>query len=220
MMTHIKSTKNQLSTAVSTQLGSQLLLLPAPAEGITTTITCAMCGEQHTYIQKRKLKKFCSNKCGVTYHGKYVRDKVKQTQRQATYYKANYAKKLIVTSKKSARDKGMQHSLTEKYLNNQLSTNKCQVTGLPIQNNIGTGEKRGAYSPSLDRIDNSVGYADSNVRIVSWGYNVAKNKFSERDLNNLAIALTASHLSPSARKEFKTLLPENLIAGLPAGYTL
>ena len=58
------------------------------------------------------------------------------------------------------------------------------------------------------------------MRIVSWGYNVAKNKFSDRDLNNLAIALTASHLSPAARQEFKELLPDNLIAGLPAGYTL
>lgn len=219
-MTSLNSTKHQLSTASSTQLGTQLLLLPAPAEGITTTITCAMCGEQHTYILKRKPKKFCSNKCGVRYHGKYVRDKAKQAKRLTTYYTANYAKRLIVTSKRSAKIKELQHNLSEAHLNRQLATGKCQTTGLPIQSNIGTGQKRGAYSPSLDRIDNSVGYTNSNTRIVSWGYNVAKNKFSDRDLNNLAIALTASHLSPTARKEFKALLPANLIAGLPAGYTL
>ena len=81
-------------------------------------------------------------------------------------------------------------------------------------------QKRGAYSPSVDRIDNNVGYKDSNVRIVSWQYNLAKGKFSDRDLNSLAVAITASHLSPAARQEFKELLPANLIAGLPAGYTL
>jgi len=214
----LKPTKEQLLAA--TQLSTQLLLLPSPITGNQKTITCGMCGKQHTYVQKRKPRKFCSNKCACAFHGKYVRDKVKQSKRQVVYYKKNYAKKLIVTSKKSARDKGMQHSLTESHLSAQLSTQKCQVTGLPIQSNIGTGEKRGAYSPSLDRVDNSVGYVDSNVRIVSWGYNVAKNKFSDRDLNNLAIALTASHLSPAARQEFKELLPDNLIAGLPAGYTL
>lgn len=219
-MTHIKSTKNQLSTAVSTQLGTQLLLLPAPAEGITTTITCAMCGEQHTYVQKRKPKKFCSNKCGVRYHGKYVRDKVKQAKRLTTYYTANYAKRLIVTSKQSAKNNGLQHRLTESHLNRQLASGKCQVTGLPVLSNIGTGHTRGAYSPSLDRIDNNVGYTDSNVRIVSWQYNLAKGKFSDRDINNLAVAITASHLSPAARKEFKALLPPNLIASLPSGYTL
>lgn len=156
----------------------------------------------------------------MAYHGKYVRNKAKQSRRLIAYYTKYYAKRLIVTSKQSAKTKGFQHNLTEAHLNSQLATGRCQVTGLPISSNIGTGQKRGAYSPSLERIDNSVGYADSNVRIVSWGYNVAKNKFSDRDLNNLAIALTASHLSPVARKAFKDLLPQNLIAGLPAGYIL
>ena len=214
----LKPTKEQLLAA--TQLGTQLLLLPPPATGSKTTITCAMCGQQHTYVQKRKPRKFCSNKCACSYHGKFVRNKAKQSKRQVTYYSENYAKRLLVTSKQTAKAKGLQHSLTEAHLNTQLATGKCQVTGLPVQSNIGTGQKRGAYSPSLDRIDNSVGYSNSNTRIVSWQYNLAKGKFTDRDLNNLAVAITASHLSPAARQEFKELLPDNLIAGLPAGYTL
>jgi len=199
----------------SKSAGSKIL-----ARSLKKTITCAYCGCKHTYIQKRKPKKFCSNKCGVGYHGKFVRNKVSLAARVTTYYTNNYAKRLIVTSKRSAKAKGFQHNLSEAHLNTQLATGKCQVTGLPVASNIGTGQKRGAYSPSLDRIDNSVGYIDSNVRIVSWQYNLAKGKFSDRDLNALAVAITASHLSPAARKEFKALLPTNLVANLPAGYTL
>lgn len=221
-MTTLNITNPQhLRKEISVQLGSQqLLLLPAPQTNNEATITCAMCGEQHTYVQKRKPKKFCSNKCGVRYHGKYVRDKTKQSKRLIAYYTKNYAKRLIVTSKQSAKNNGLQHRLTESHLNRQLASGKCQVTGLPVTSNIGSGQRRGAYSPSLDRIDNAVGYIDSNVRIVSWQYNLAKGKFSDRDLNNLAIAITASHLSPASRKEFKSLLPTNLLAGLPAGYQL
>lgn len=214
----LKPTKEQLLAA--TQNGTQLLLLPPHITNNTTTITCAMCGQQHSYVKKRKPKKFCSNKCACAFHGKYVRDKTKEAQRQKTYYKKHYARKLIVTSKQSVKGSGLQHSISEAHLNQQLSSGKCQVTGLPIKSNIGTGENRGAYSPSLDRIDNSVGYTDSNTRVVSWLYNLAKGKFTDRDVNNLAIALIASHLPPSGREDFKKLLPSNLISGLPAGYSL
>ncbi|MBL4574834.1 MAG: hypothetical protein JKY51_01880, partial [Opitutaceae bacterium] len=186
----------------------------------STTIKCAYCGCAHTYIKKRKAKKFCSNRCGVAYHGKFVRNKTALAASVTAYYTKNYAKRLIVTSKRAAKDKGFQHNLSEAHLKNQLATGKCQVTGLPVSSNIGTGQKRGAYSPSLDRVDNNVGYIDSNVRIVSWQYNLAKGKFSDRDLNNLAVAITASHLSPEAREAFKALLPANLVANLPADFAL
>jgi len=200
--------------------GSKNSSFKTSAQSRKKTITCAYCGCKHTYIQTRKERKFCSNKCGVSYHGKFVRNKVSLAARVTAYYTNNYAKRLIVSSKRSAKTKGFQHNLSEAHLNTQLATGKCQVTGLPVASNIGTGQKRGAYSPSLDRIDNNVGYIDSNVRIVSWQYNLAKGKFSDRDLNALAVAICASHLSSAARQEFKALLPTNLVANLPIGYTL
>jgi len=212
--------KRATSAAVEKVLGNASTMRVGTKDLNIETIQCGYCGVSHTYERKRKAKLYCSNKCGVAFHGKYVRDKAKLALRVTSYYKNNYAKRLIVTSKQSANKKQIAHTVTEKHINSQLATGCCQVTGLPIKSNIGTGEKRGSYSPSLDRIDNSVGYHDSNVRIVSWGYNVAKNKFSDRDLNNLAIALTASHLGKNERAKFKALLPLSLLAGLPAGYKL
>jgi len=219
-MRTLNTGKKETSTAVEMALGNATTTKVSAKALNIETIQCGYCGISHTYERKRKAKLYCSNKCGVAFHGKYVRDKAKLALRVTKYYKNNYAKRLIVTSKQSANKKRIAHTVTEKYLNSQLATGRCQVTGLPIKSNIGTGEKRGSYSPSLDRIDNSVGYHDSNVRIVSWGYNVAKNKFSDRDLNNLAIALTASHLTKNERAKFKALLPLSLLAGLPAGYKL
>lgn len=218
-MKKLKKMKTEMSVAVVKEVKQLTVQQPVKLSNVET-ITCAYCGQQHAYERKRKPKKFCSNKCGVAFHGKFVRDKTKSAARVTAYYTKNYGKRLIVSSKSYAKKKGIAHALTEGYLNKQLSSGVCQVTGLPIASNIGTGESRGAYSPSLDRVDNSVGYLNSNVRVVCWILNLAKNKFSDRDLNNLSVALVASHLSPSARKDFKALLPSNLIAGLPVGYQL
>jgi endogenous inhibitor of DNA gyrase (YacG/DUF329 family) len=209
-MKKLKTTKSEISIAVSKEVKLSKV----------ETITCAYCAQQHTYERKRKAKKYCSNKCGVAYHGKFVRNKAKLAAYQTTYYTKNYAKRMIVSSRYYAKKKGIAHTLTEAHINNQLSSGMCQVTGLPITSNIGSGEARGVYSPSIDRTDNSVGYRNSNVRVVCWIFNLAKNKFSDRDLNNLAVALVASHLPPSVRKEFAKLLPANILSGLPSGYTL
>ena len=88
---------NPLSEAVSKETGNTQLALLEPAidtAALTapTTIKCAYCGCEHTYIKKRKAKKFCSNRCGVAYHGKFVRNKTALAARVTAYYTKNYAK--------------------------------------------------------------------------------------------------------------------------------
>ncbi len=186
----------------------------------TETIICINCGEPHTYDRKRKQKKYCSTKCAASFYGQNMRDKSSQAARVKEHYIHHPEKRFLASTKRSAKLKDIAFNLTEGLLAKLLGPKVCSVTGLPIHSNSGSGSTRGAYSPSIDRLDNAVGYIPSNVRIVSWGYNVAKNKFTDRDLDNLAIALLASHLSANDRKTFRSLLPQNLLAGLPAGYVL
>jgi hypothetical protein len=188
----------------------------------TMTITCQHCQTPFTFNApaKGRKRKYCSNKCGCAFHAKHVRNKKAHKQQILDYYLANPAKRIYASAKQSAKNKGVQFSLSLQLLEAKLAKGACEVTGLPIMSNLGTGAKRGFYSPSLDRIDNSIGYIDSNVRIVCWGLNLGKNRYTDRDVNNLSLAIIASHLSPWDRQAFSDLLPKNLKANLPAGFQL
>lgn len=73
----------------------------------------------------------------------------------------------------------------ENYLKEIIENGRCQVTGLPfILGSKKDGKKR-AYSPSIDRIDNSKGYCKSNVRIVIWQFNLMKGELSDEELLEL-----------------------------------
>ena len=54
-----------------------------------------------------------------------------------------------------------------------------------VFNTVGNGSVN-LNAPSLDRIDNSKGYILSNVQLVVYQYNVAKNKGTEQELIQLA----------------------------------
>jgi len=60
-----------------------------------------------------------------------------------------------------------------------LSFGVCQKTGIKL---IIDGTKNNPYSPSVDRIDNSVGYTKENIQIVCAIYNFCKNQFSDDDV--------------------------------------
>lgn len=52
-----------------------------------------------------------------------------------------------------------------------LQNGKCFYTN---QDLIPSSAVRFLHQPSLDRIDNSVGYVKTNVKLTSWGWNVAR----------------------------------------------
>lgn len=64
---------------------------------------------------------------------------------------------------------GVTFDLTKEWVEERLSSG-CAITGLPFSFSFGG---RGAYSPSVDRIDSSLGYTSSNCRLVLWSVNSA-----------------------------------------------
>ena len=72
---------------------------------------------------------------------------------------------------------------------NKLNVGICEVTGIPFTYGLNA---RNPWSPSLDRIDPSVGYTLENTRVVVWIYNAAKNVFSDSDVMLMAHALVNS----------------------------
>lgn len=72
----------------------------------------------------------------------------------------------------------------------------CPAVGLPLK----VGGPRSANSPSLDRIEPSLGYVPGNVRVISDHANRLKGNRNMSDLTRLA-----SHGSEALREDYRRL---------------
>ena len=186
--------------------------------------TCPSCGAIFSVSSKPKKgrkKIYCKYRCGTDYHCNHVRDKRAQNDRIAMYFNEHPDKRFLASTKQSAKNRGLSFDLTAEWFKARLDRGVCEVTGLPIKiklykkNDMGN---RGFYSPSIDRIDNTVGYIPSNCRLVCWGYNLAKNKFTDRDLCALAVSLLIQSVPAMVRSHLLKLIPNTLLASLPSGH--
>lgn len=104
---------------------------------------------------------------------KYGRGITKENNPQA--YKA---RRLLYYSKVRAKQLGVDNNLTFDWIYRNIKQ-RCAVTGInfTIKNT-----NRHPLNPSIDRIDNSMGYTKDNCRLVIWGFNSARNSFSDEDV--------------------------------------
>jgi hypothetical protein len=157
----------------------------------------------------------------VAFYGQNIRDKEAQNKRIKQHNKDNPAKYYLANTKSSAKQKGLDFDLDEEWFESRIKKATCELTGLPIRPLIGTKNRsRDGYSVSIDRIDNSIGYITSNTRVVAWIVNLAKNEYSDRDLNALSLAVVLSHIPKPMKQEFIDSLPHNLVASLPTGFKI
>lgn len=64
---------------------------------------------------------------------------------------------------------------------------RCAQTGIPLNLTYGNGQQ--PFGPTIDRIDNDIGYEPGNIQLVCFMYNCAKNQFTTSDVFRLARAL-------------------------------
>jgi len=81
---------------------------------------------------------------------------------------------MLAQAKRRAQSSGRAFDLTLEDLR-KLVTFRCPVLGTELVWEYGHGLGLGAHSPSLDRIDNSLGYTKENVAIISHRANSMKN---------------------------------------------
>lgn len=88
-----------------------------------------------------------------------------------------------------ARRSGIPFSVTALDLSSQINAQNwvCARTGIPFDLTIGSG--RLPFGPSVDRIDNALGYEPDNIQIVCNIYNFGKNVFTDADMLKFAHAL-------------------------------
>ncbi len=99
-------------------------------------------------------------------------------ERQAKYLLENDRKRrqnnpeyfLWKAAKKRARDKDFDFNIE---VSDIIIPQFCPLLHIPIIHKTGTGKPR-PESPSLDRLDNSLGYVKGNILVVSWRANRLK----------------------------------------------
>lgn len=93
---------------------------------------------------------------------------------------------MLAQARKRAKAKGIDFSISKEDI---FIPTHCPVLLIPLIPGTGKfGPARG--SPSLDRIDDSLGYVKGNVQVISHKANTAKNNLSPSDLLKMANWIT------------------------------
>ena len=65
----------------------------------------------------------------------------------------------------------------------------CPMLGTPLDYSLGRGRKDEESTPSIDRIDNELGYIEGNMEVVSWRANRIRGQASPQELIKIATYL-------------------------------
>jgi hypothetical protein len=95
---------------------------------------------------------------------------------------------MLKAAKIRAIKKGLSFSITEKDI---LVPSVCPVLGIPLYVSKG---RYHAGSPTIDRIDNALGYTPKNVAVISYRANSLKSDATPAEL--LAVAKYALDAAP------------------------
>jgi hypothetical protein len=144
-------------------------------KGLTQYYTGIPCSKGHIAVRYTKAQS-CSA-CGRSNHKEWS-----TTKRGKSYL-------LLSAAKTRSKKFNLEFDLDAKWVDERLSTGHCSVSGLPFVLTKSATLKH-PMSPSIDRIDSTLGYTKDNCRLVVTIYNFAKNEWSDADVLALATALT------------------------------
>ncbi len=147
---------------------SHTLLIPedrasfGQSDGTAAEYTCDTHG--------KPTKRATCRKCNAAYQRGYLKRRREEAPAKEMWHRA----------KERARKLGIAFEIP----NTLVIPNLCPVLGADLT----TGDRRSATSPSLDRIDPSLGYVPGNVRVISDRANRLKSNRSLEHLKALAIS--------------------------------
>lgn len=81
--------------------------------------------------------------------------------------------------------------LTHEWIAQRLEVGICEVSGIRFELSKPAGLRFHAWAPSIDRVDSSKGYTQSNCRAVVWIYNMAKSEWGDDVVETLALAISS-----------------------------
>lgn len=97
------------------------------------------------------------------------------------------AQYLVRAARDRAKRKGLECTITAEEIVWQIELGICAVTGIPF--NMETRKGRHPFTPSVDRIDHTLGYVSGNVRVIIWALNAMRGTWGDEVLLQVADAL-------------------------------
>lgn len=111
------------------------------------------------------------------------------TQHQQRNAMDAYIATVLVRARQNAkgRKRVKEFTLTVEQAIEKLRETKyrCSVTGTPLSLEVMSHDQRKPFAPSIDRIDNELGYTEENCRIVCLAANIAMNTWGEGVLRTM-----------------------------------
>lgn len=105
-----------------------------------------------------------------------------------------FTSRVIARIKNRSRAKGIKFDLDTEWYRDKLSHGVCEVSGIKFDYNYESSINGTPlpFSPTIDRINPSLGYTKENCRVVVWIYNVCKQTYTDEDVMKLAKSLTTT----------------------------
>ena len=138
---------------------------------------CKHCNSE--IVGKRSDAEYCSNVCGNRARNKkhYDNNPEKFTA-QRKWYNSHPEERILTRIKSNAKRKGLPFNLE---LSDIVIPDVCPILGIVLKTtNQGSGYH--TDSPSLDKINPTLGYVKGNVRVISARANLLKNDASSDEL--------------------------------------
>jgi hypothetical protein len=111
----------------------------------------------------------------------YHKHPEKYRERSRASRENNPARRLITSTKRTAKIKNLEHNITAEDL---VLPKFCPLLGIEIDYSAGNGKN--LSNPSVDRIDPTKGYIKGNVEVMSMFANIMKSKASNEQLITFA----------------------------------
>lgn len=168
------------------------------AEGCVELVVCSRCGlakggEEFGTRGTHRISSECKDcrnararkwRAANPLKHKWSRDNYRASIRTSPKRKIEF---LVNRARGRAQSKGIEFSISREWIERYALDFRCAVTGIEFRIGI---KVMNPFSPSIDRIDPSIGYTDENSRLVLMGYNALKGTGTDADVLEIAMAIT------------------------------